>query len=118
MYLGSNILRLKYLMELVCKHCNKFSSLKFNFALENPSLGISLIIVGVLFLIIKEDLLDSRALLISYSLFLIFWGIINIARYYNKRQKCPNCQSQNTLLEINTPEAQEIIKENNLSVPE
>ena len=104
-------------MNFLCKNCNKISPLKFNFALENKGLGIFIIFVGLFFLIFKSDLLNSKALLISYSLFLIVWGFVNIARHHNKKQTCPECKARGMLIAIDTPEAQQIIKENNLEIP-
>lgn len=51
------------------------------------------------------------------SLVWIFFAYISIKAFINGKDGCPNCKSRKTMIPLDTPRAQELIKENNLTVP-
>jgi len=100
-------------MQKICTNCKEIGRESGNV----PLLVLSIIIILLgLTLIINIDLLDIFSLI--GSIVLVLFGIYGIFQYYNHPNKCPNCESKNTMIPFDTPKAQEIIKENDLSVPE
>jgi len=63
--------------------------------------------------------------IMSYSLSIIslgpaiwfLFGIFTLYLYSSYPNKCPNCNNKQTMIPLDTPRAQELIKEHNLTVP-
>ncbi len=99
---------------MLCKHCKKISHFAFNFFTNNIIIGIGLVIVGIRALLHPDPQPPINHAIIFFSL---GFGLFNIINFFIQRQTCPECKSSNTLLPLESPEAQEIIKENDIKFP-
>lgn len=103
-------------MEKICLNCQFIGKGKYNYWYGNIYLAIPAIIVGI-FLLINTEVFGSTTLTVISGLFIIIIGILNIVQYLKGGIVCPKCKKQ-TMTSVNTPEAQKLIKENNLSISE
>lgn len=58
--------------------------------------------------------------LYSYFIPAIVWivfGLYTLVKFIDNKNICPICKKTNTMIPLDTPRAQEIIKKNNLTVP-
>lgn len=79
-------------------------------------LGILLAVWG--FLSFLGSVVSPKPLPVIGPLIWLIFGIASIYFYYKDSEKCVNCNKKGMIVPLDNPEAQQIIKENNLSVPE
>lgn len=107
-----------YVLRL-CTQCRNIYTIKYGY---DYIIGIALVISSSFMLIrslFEDDLttLSTQVFLLGYLL-MFAAGIILLYGHKKKQQNCTLCNSQKTLIKLDTPQAIEIIKENNISVPE
>ena len=96
-----------------CYHIGKGQHSKF---LEgNVYFGLFSILVG-LTILIGRDFFGSNTLSVIAGLFLLIMGSIRVIQHERGGKKCPRCK-KDLMITLNNPEAQEIMKEHNLTIP-
>ena len=103
-------------MEYICAHCKKVSYIKYRPLLDNIYLGASLPVAALALFLYRLDLFGSKAIMITYSSLILVWGLVNLYNSSKFAKVCPKCEHTGTLVKIDSPIAQELIKENNLTV--
>jgi len=105
-------------MRKICLNCHKIGKAqhKYNFFYGNIYLGIVQILLGINFLLNRE-LFNSKALNICAGLFLIVFGVLSMIEYIQGGKICSECKKE-SMIPLNNPEAQKIIQENNITVPQ
>lgn len=68
--------------------------------------------VGMFFTNITESFFRTLA-----SVIWISFGVYSLNIFISKPLECPNCNKRRTMIPLDTPRAQELIKENNLTIP-
>lgn len=73
---------------------------------------------GIVSLFFKDT--NSITILFDWLGYLLFLGVGSYGLYTNFtfNNNCPRCGSKNTMIPLNTPRAQALIKEHNLTIPE
>ena len=66
----------------------------------------------------NSDLLDNYTFGLLAILTWLVFGIYTLVIFIDKPDSCPNCKRNQTMIPLDTPHAQQLIKENNISVPE
>ena len=79
-------------------------------------LGVVLAVWGLLSFL--GSILSAKSLPSVGPLVWLIFGAATIYFYYNDSEQCVNCNKKGTMVPLDTPSAQQLIKENNLSVPE
>lgn len=105
-------------LKSICKTCHFIGKGSHSLITANLYLGIGLVIFGVIIFMSNINLyseLGAIAFLIMVAS--LYFGITNILNSRKPGSICPNCKNKDMAL-LNTEEAQKLIKENNLSVPE
>jgi len=101
----------------ICKECFKMSDFIFT-KKQNKygSLALSLFgVLGIFYSIFGEHSIQFFALL-GYIIFLSA-GIYGLYTNYTFTGYCSQCGKSNTTISLDTPRAQELIKEHNLTIP-
>jgi hypothetical protein len=75
-----------------------------------------LILLGLLFLL-NLDLFGNELFGSVAALIWLLSGIYTLILFLNHPAQCPQCNKRRTMIPLDTPRAQELIKEHNLSVP-
>ena len=108
-----------YTVYMLCVECKKIYKLNF---VNNFLLGVTLIFMSIpnmIFVISKDPgNLNDKYIYISVFFIMFILGIIILSDILRKERNCKVCNGKNTLIKLDTPEAIEIIKENDLSFPD
>ena len=81
-------------------------------------------IIGPLFLLAMSyiclhlvSVVENRVFIYLALLSWFIFGIYTLSIFIQNPDSCPNCKKSKTMIPLDTPRAQELIKENNLSLP-
>ena len=103
-------------MQKICSKCNFIGK-------ENRSIyiyivaPIFLIFLAISFFLNLEIFATPQIGVLAPLIWLVF-GIYTLIMFIDKPSECPNCKSKRTMIPLDTPKAQALIKEHNLSIPE
>lgn len=75
-----------------------------------------LIFLGLLFLL-NLKLFGNESLALVATLIWLLSGIYTLMLFLKHPAQCPQCKKSRTMIPLDTPRAQELIKEHNLTVP-
>ena len=110
-------------MKRICLDCNQFEEPKLSVLNTNFLVSPKILLYAVLLEAVVVIFIVATGFIYGFNnndsvqgIVIFIGGIITFYMYKNALKKCPNCKS-NSLTSIKTPEAQKIIKENNLTVP-
>jgi len=78
---------------------------------------IILIITSVGSLFFVNDYVNPTMATLAFLVLLLF-SIYTLIIFFDKKEQCPNCSKSRTMIPLDTPKAQQLIKENNISIPE
>lgn len=101
-------------MQKICTECNHLGK-------EYRNNYLLIIVVLFLFFIGLEFLVGlykTSILIVIASLIWIGFGIYSLKIFLDKPDCCPNCKKKRTMIPLDTPKAEQLIKENNLTIPE
>jgi len=104
-------------MQKLCTKCNFIGKGKHGLLSGNIYVGILEVCVGIFILITGERYLSSFIYGALVAAIVTIAGIINIIDSFSDGRLCPSCGKDN-LIPLDSLQADEIIKEKNLSVPE
>ena len=105
-------------MRDLCTQCKKIYKLPDKILLPNKLL-IPVILLVISTVLIRDQFRYSFNLIFTLiALIAIIAGVIIWLRIYKDQWNCIKCDGKRTLLKYNSPEAIEIIRDNNLSIPE
>lgn len=102
-------------MAKICFKCNHIGK-------ENHSTYISVVAPIFLIFLSASFLFDLGVFatpqlgLLAPLVWLVF-GIYTLKIFIDKPDACPNCKNKRTMIPLDTPRAQKLIKEHNLTVP-
>ena len=110
-------------MKRICLDCNQFGEPKVSILNTKYLISPKILLYAILLEAVVVIFILATGLIYGFNndasvrgIIILIGGILTFIMYRNAIKECPNCKS-NLLTAINTPEAQKIIKENNLSVP-
>jgi len=101
-------------MERICTNCNFIGKevRTVYFYILGP---LILLVFGLLS---YPYLSNVSAVATISSLAWIVFGIYTLVKFIETKNECPNCNQKRTMIPLDTPKAEQLIKENNLTVPE
>jgi hypothetical protein len=99
----------------LCPECKSINEGKHSFLSGNIYLAIIEFIAVILIMIIGQAF-GSKIIGITLGIFFLAAGIKNLVEYYKGGKICPKCNNK-SMIPLDTPKAQELIKENNLTIP-
>lgn len=102
-------------MKKVCKKCNYIGQEEHEKKIFLYS-GV-LLIVWSLITLPSQYASSPINGIISFIIWLSF-GMISLYFYIKKPDTCPKCKNKKTMIPLDTPKAQALIKEHNLTIPE
>lgn len=102
-------------MKKICINCNHIGN-------EIRTVYASIIIPAVLIFLgigtfFNLHTFDNQIVGILVSATWLLSGIYFLVIFIDRPEQCPNCNKKRIMIPLDTPKAQELIKENNLSVP-
>jgi len=100
----------------LCPDCNNIGKGKHSFLSGNIYLAI-IEFVAVAIILVMGQAFGSKILGLLFGIFFLIAGIKNLIDYYKGGTICPSC-SYKPMLSLDKPRAQQLIKENNLTIPE
>lgn len=83
----------------------------------NIYVGILEVVVAIIILVTGNELLQSYAYAAVVAAIVAIAGIINIIDSFSDGRLCPSCGKDN-LIPLDSLQADEIVKEKNLAIPE
>lgn len=102
-------------MKKICSACN---------FLGKETRTMYLYVVGPLFLmllslsfLINQEVFANAFMATFAALIWLAFGIYGLIFFLNNPNQCPNCKKKRAMIPLDTPRAQELIKEHNLTVP-
>ncbi|MHA1815371.1 MAG: hypothetical protein ACTSX1_05145 [Candidatus Heimdallarchaeaceae archaeon] len=101
----------------VCSQCKKIYKIHDTNSWALAILGVVLVVISFSLFGIQINGPTNPAFTLIGLLLSIGWAII-LFHLIMRERNCSVCHGKNTLIKLDTPQAIEIIKENNLSVPE
>ncbi len=104
-------------MQKLCTKCNFIGKGKHGLMSGNIYVGILEVIVALAILIKGGEWLESFAYAAVVAAIVAIAGLINIVDSFSDGRLCSNCSKDN-LIPLDSLQAEEIIKEKKLSVPE
>lgn len=104
-------------MQKLCTKCNFIGKGKHGLFSGNLYIGILEVIVAVIIVVTGERLLQSYSYAAVVAAIVAIAGIINIIDSFSDGHLCSKCGKDN-LVPLDSLQADDIIKKNNLSVPE
>jgi hypothetical protein len=104
-------------MQKLCTKCNFIGKGKHGLFSGNIYIGILEVIVAVIIVVTGERLLQSYSYAAVVAAIVAIAGIINIIDSFSDGHLCSKCGKDN-LVPLDSLQADDIIKKNNLSVPE
>jgi hypothetical protein len=104
-------------MQKLCTKCNFIGKGKHGLFSGNIYFGIGEVIVAVIIVVTGERLLQSYSYAAVVAAIVAIAGSINIIDSFSDGRLCSNC-GKDKLIPLDSLQADEIIKKNNLSVPE
>ncbi len=103
-------------MQKLCTKCNFIGKGKHGLMSGNRYVGILEIIVAIVILVKGREWLQSFAYATVVAAIVAIAGLINIIDSFSDGRLCSNCGKDN-LIPLDSLQAEEIIREKNLSVP-
>ncbi len=103
-------------MQKLCTKCNHIGKGKHGLMSGNIYVGIIEVVVAIVILVKGGELLQSFAYAAVVAAIVAIAGLINIIDSFSDGRLCSNCGKDN-LIPLDSLQAEEIIKEKNLSVP-
>jgi len=110
-------------MKRFCLECHEFGEPKVSILNTRLLISPKILLYAVLLEAVVVVFIIASGFVYGFNLddsirgiVIFIGGIITFYMYKNALKNCPNCKSA-SLTSINSPEAQKVIKENNLSVP-
>lgn len=101
-------------MEKICTNCNHIG-LEVRTVYYHVIAPVFLLIIGVL----SYRYLASVSYVAAITSFVwVIFGIFTLIKFMDIKNECPNCRQKRTMIPLDTPKAQALIKEHNLSIPE
>jgi len=104
-------------MQKLCTKCNFIGKGKHSLFSGNVYFGILEVLVAVGILVYGGKLLQSYAYAAVVAAIVAIAGIVNIIDSFSDGHICSSCGKDN-LIPLDSQQADEIIKEKNLSIPE
>lgn len=104
-------------MQKLCTKCNFIGKGKHGLFSGNIYFGLLEVGVAVIILVWGGKLLESFAYAAVVAAIVAIAGIINIIDSFSDGRLCSNCGKDN-LIPLDSLQAEEIIKDKNLTVPE
>ena len=103
-------------MQKLCTKCNHIGKGKHGLMSGNIYVGILEVIVALVILVKGGEWLQSFAYAAVVAAIVAIAGIINIIDSFSDGRLCSNCGKDN-LIPLDSLQAEEIIREKNLTVP-
>ncbi len=110
-------------MKRFCLNCNQFGEPKVSILNTRLLISPQILLYAVLLEAVVVVFIVATGYIYGFTnddilrgVVIFIGGIVTFIMYRNAVKQCPNCKS-NSLTSIKSPEAQKIIKENNLSAP-
>jgi hypothetical protein len=104
-------------MQKLCTKCDFIGKGKHGLLSGNIYVGILEVVAAVILLLIGKELLQSYAYAIVVATIVAFAGIVNIVDSFSDGRLCPSCGKDN-MIPLDSLQADDIIREKNLPVPE
>ena len=102
----------------LCPRCNFIGHGRHGLFSGNKHVGIGQILLGVALIATNFSISNwTEILILAIAIISIFVGLLNIRDSRKPGKICPKCSYTN-MIDIDTEEAQHIIKQKNLTVPE
>ncbi|MGB2691495.1 MAG: hypothetical protein WBC96_03280 [Thermodesulfobacteriota bacterium] len=110
-------------MKRICLDCNQFGEPKISVLNTKFLISPQILLYAVLLEDVVVIFIVATGFIYGFNqndsvrgIAIFIGGIITFYMYKNSMKTCPNCNSS-SLTSIKSPEAQKLIKEQNLSVP-
>jgi len=104
-----------------CNHIGKEIRTKYFFLV----LPIIIILIGLEFILgyignlnYFLSFIETSFLVAIASLIFILFGFYSLMIFLSNPEECPDCKQKRTMIPLDTPKAQALIKERNLTIPE
>ena len=102
-------------MSKLCPNCHYIGKGKHSFLSGNIYLAI-LDFVAVAIILYTGQVFGSKIVGLLFGIFFLLVGVKNVIEYYKGGNICPSCNYK-PMIPLDKREAQQIIKENNLTIP-
>ena len=100
-------------MEKICTNCNHIGN-EVRIVYYPVVAPVFLLVIGVLlFPYLASVSVLGAITTLAWSAF----GIFTLLKFMETKEECPSCKKKRTMIPLDTPRAQELIKEHNLTVP-